>query len=134
MMKDPTNRAMPAKTSRKVVKNPSPAARVASVSSARVAPVTASAVGGSTAATPARRAFWVTPRSAVIEKEETVPSGANAARAVASSTSTAVAPNNDPNSTSPLMVTVRVWSPMTAWVVSPTDSPDLVRVELSTAT
>lgn len=42
--------------------------------------------------------------------------------------------NSDPNFTSPLIVTMRVWSPMTAWVVSPTASPDLVRVEPSTAT
>jgi hypothetical protein len=134
MMNDPTNSATPAKTSRKVVKKLSPVFSVEALSASSVVPVTASAVAGRTAATAARTVLWATPGAAVRENEGTVSSGANAARAVGSSTRTAVAPNSDPKVTSPVISTVRVWSPITTRVVSPTASLALVRVARSTAT
>ena len=45
-----------------------------------------------------------------------------------------MAPKRMPNSTSPVMVTVVVTPPRTALVLSPTASPALSRVALSTAT
>ena len=76
MMKAPTNRATPAKTSRKVVKKPRPCWTAASLSASTSAPVTASAEGGRTSAMESRRVDWVTPCSAVTVIEGTVPSGA----------------------------------------------------------
>ncbi len=134
MMKEPTKSATPAKTSRKVVKNDNPVWIEVSVSSSTVAPVTASNSPGSAAATAERRVPWETPAAAVTDREVTVPSGANACRAVAGSTSTAVAPNMDPKPTSPVIVTVRARSPMTTRVRSPTCRWARSRVLDSTAT
>ena len=134
MMNEPTNRATPAKASRKVVKNSSPCCTEVSVSLCTVAPVTASSSAGSTPATAVRSASWLTPDAAVTDRDETVPSGAKAPRAVTSSTSTAVAPKSEPKRTSPVMVTSCARSPMTARVRSPTSRCARSRVLLSTAT
>ena len=115
MMNAPTNRLIAANTSRNVVMNPSAVPICSVISSLSSSWVTASAPRGNTGVSRSRRTSGDVPWSALTEKLGTAPSGENTARALASSSTTRVAPARGPSKeTSPTMVTRRGSDPTNA--------------------
>lgn len=132
MMNPPTNSEIPAKTSKKVSTKPSMVEISSRASSRAVSPVTTSTGAASVAPAAGRTAASTRSASTVsstlpsprTEMVETMPSGENAAAAVASSKNTMVAPAIEaPMSTMPVSVASVSCPPTTRVVVSPTASP-----------
>jgi hypothetical protein len=123
MMKAPTNSAIVAKTSRKVLKKPSPCLTSLDCSLASACPVMAWVLAGSTAATRLRRSVSLTPLSAATVISVNLPSRLSTRWAVGVSKKISVSPANDffpSNVTMPTMVYVFSGASVRTGALSPT--------------